>query len=187
MSITNSSSARRAGFKVNNASIKKAAAIAMAKMGTRTLRVALPCQAWHLANNASFEAKEIFTVISMSDAGVDDIYVSFRLPAEYDSGDLTVVILWSSVSVTGAAKFSVDFASKAASATTASENTQTVTTTVSATANKINESAVVFASSLITAGDLVGIHINRTPADAADTLGAEATISGIFVEFTGRG
>lgn len=188
MSISSSSSARRAGFKVNDKAIKDLAAIAMTKIGCRTLYVALPAQAWHLAGTTvQIETDGIFNVINFPEANVGGIYTSFRLPAEWDSGTVVVSIYWKTTAVTGNARFAGDLASKAVGGTTALEESQTVVTAVNATAGQINKSQMTFLAADFTAGDLVGLNVSRDPANIADTMGGDIKIVGVVVEFTGRG
>lgn len=188
MSITNSSSARRAGFKVNDKTVKDLAAISMAKIGTRTLHMALPPQAWHLVGtNVVVQSQGVFNVIQCPDANTADLYTSFRLPAEYDSGNLTLTIYWLSSAVAGNVKLTAQLAGKAVGGTTASEETIVTVTTVSATSLQLNKHQFNFNSADVTALDLVGIHITRDPADVLDTLGADIVIVSAFLDYVGRG
>lgn len=189
MSIANSSAARRAGFKINDRSVADSAAISMAKIGTRTLRVGLPATIFHgSGTSVDIDDDGIFPVFVLPDANTGVLYTSFRLPAEWvASNDVTVDIYWKTSDVTGNVKFSVALAAKIAGETNAASDTQTVTTTVNATASKVNKSSVSFAGSLLAAGDLIGISITRDPADAADTLGSDINFIGADFNFTGRG
>lgn len=188
MSITNSSSARRAGFKVNDKAIKEDAAIAMSKIGCRTLYIALPPSAFHLAGTSVAVATDgVFPVITLPDANAGNLYTSVRLPAQYDSGTMTLSIYWKCTPVAGNVKFTVDVAGKADNASAALEETLTVTTAAATTAGQINRSQVTMTASNFTAGDLIGIKITRDPTDAADTLGANISFISAVIEYTGRG
>lgn len=189
MTIANSSAARRAGFKVNDRAIADAAAIDMAKIGTRTLRVALPATIFYGSGTSVAIGEDgIFPVFTLPDANSGVLYTSLRLPAEWvASNNVTIDMYWKSSDTTGNVKFSVALAAKVAGETTAASDTQTVTTTVNETANKVNKSSVTFAGSVFAAGDVIGIAITRDPADAADTLGADIKFVGADLNFTGRG
>lgn len=188
MSITNSSSARRAGFKVNDEAIEDGAAISMAKFGVRTLYIPLPTTVFTLSGTSVAIAIDgVFNVITMPDANVGNIYTSRRLPAEWDSGAIVLTIFWKSTAITGNAKFSASISSKATGGTTALEVTQTVTTAANTTASKLTVSQVSFVAGTFTAGDLLGLLISRDPTDVADTLGADLSIVGAVLEYTGRG
>ena len=188
MSITNSSAARRAGFRLNDAAIADDAAIAMTKIGTRTLRIPLPAQAWvGSGSSVAIAADGVFNAFTLPNANTGELFTSVRLPAEWDSGDITLNIYWKSAGVSGDVKFSVELASVVVGETLALDDTQTGTTTVDATANKLNLSSVTFAAALLASGDLLGIHITRDPADGSDTLASDVSFVGAEVEFTGRG
>lgn len=188
MTIANSSSARRAGFKVNDAAILDVAAISMAKIGCRTLYVPLPLCMFHPAGGSIGTSLDgIANIISCDDAGASNLYASFRLPAQWDSGNITVTIYWKTVATTGNAKFTVDLASKAVGGTTALEETVTVTTAAQTTASKLNVSQAVFTAADFTAADLVGLKITRDGTAVGDTIAAQLQIAGVAFEFTGRG
>lgn len=188
MTISNSSSARRAGFKVNDATILDVAAISMAKIGCRTLYVPLPIAVFHAAG-AGYSATTygLFNVAACADAGATNLYTSFRLPAEWDSGGCTLTIYWKTTAITGNAIFVVDLASKAVGGTTALEETVSITVAAQTTAQKINIAQAVFASSDFAAGDLIGIKITRDGTAVGDTVAASVEIIGCAFEFTGRG
>lgn len=189
MSISSSSSARRAGFKVNDKTVKDLAAIDMAKIGCRTLYVALPPQAFHFAGTSvAITADNLGNTILLPDANSGDLYTSFRLPAEWVSGGNVVIdIYWKSAAITGNVKFTGELASKATGGTTALEETQTVIQAAQTTAGQINKAQLTFAAADFTAGDLVGLHLKRDGTDVSDTLGADVEFVGAAAEFTGRG
>lgn len=189
MTITNHSSARRAGFRATNRGIEDSAGIAMTKMGTRTLYIGLNADSFALSGTSvARSADGLFSAILLPDANTGTMRTSFRLPAEWVSGtDLTVSIYWKTSATSNAAKFTVDLGAKANSETTASSNTQTVTTTTNSTASKLNKSQVTFSNSLLAAGDWLGLQISRDPADASDTLATDLYIAAIVVELTGQG
>lgn len=189
MSITNSSAARRAGFKLNNKSVHPDAAIDMSKIGCRTLRLGLPAPAWvGIGTSVALAEDGVFPVFLLPDANSGNLYGSFKLPAEWVSGtDLVVNIYWKTSDISGDVEFSVALASITTGEATTATDTQVVATTVNATANKLNKSSVTFAAALFAAGDIVGINILRNPADAQDTLGSDINFVYAEVEFTGRG
>lgn len=189
MTIANNSSARRAGFRATNRGIEEFATITMTKFGTRTLYFPLSPNSFHLNGSGVINSADgIFSVITLPDANIGNMYTSFRLPAEWESGtDIIVSIYWKTSATSGAAKFTVQIGAKADGESTASSNTQNITTSASSTANKLNKSQVTFANSLFSASDWIGLFISRDPADAADTLAADLKIAGIVVEFIGRG
>ena len=189
MTIANSSAARRAGFRLNNKSVADAAAIDMAKIGTRTLRVPLPAQAFvGSGTSVAISADGIFNVFLLPNANTGSLYTAHRLPAEWVStSNVTLNIYWKSTGITGDCKFSVELASVIVGETLALDDTQTVTTTVETTADKVSKSSVTFAAALFAAADVLGIRITRDPADAADTLASDVEVVGAELEFTGRG
>lgn len=189
MSITNSSAARRAGFKINNKSVSDEAAISMAKIGTRTLRFPLPSCIWVMSGTSVAIGEDgIFPVITLPNANSGNLYTSFRLLAEWVSGnDISINIYWKSSGVSGNVKFTVALASKTVGETTASSNTQTVTTAAQTTAGKVQKSTVTFSNSLFAAGDIIGINILRDPTDVDDTLTSDISFIGAEAEYTGRG
>lgn len=188
MSITNSSSARRAGFKINNKSIKELAAITMDKIGCRTLYIALPPQAFTLAGTSvAVTTDGVFNVITLPDANAGNLYTSNRLPAQWAGGTITLSIYWKTTAITGNVKFVCDIAGKAVGGTTALEETQNVITAVASTANQLNKSQVTFLAADFTALDLIGLKITRDGTDGSDTAGADVSFVGAALEYTGRG
>lgn len=192
MTIANSSSARRAGFKINDETIGELAALSMAKIGCRTLYVPLPADCWHMAGASVAVAEDgIFPIITLPDANTGNLYTSFELPAEavLTTGTYVLSIYWKSTAVSGAAKYTVELASRQDNGNpSTAEETLTVTTTVATTASQINKSQITFlGADFSSANNLVGIHVSRDPADAADTLGANVSFVCAVLEFTGRG
>lgn len=189
MSITNSSSARRAGFKVNNAAIKDAAAIAMSKMGVRTLYVPLTPQCFYLSGTSvAILADGIFPVILFPDANAATIATSIRLPAEWDSGTITISIYWKTTAIAGNVYLNAQIKSTAAAGTTTpAEENLLVATAAATTASQLNKSQITFLAADFTAGDLMGIVIARDPANVLDTLSADIYFVAAVLEFTGRG
>lgn len=188
MSISNSSSARITGFKINDAAIKDAAAIDMAKIGSRTLYIPLPANAFAFSGTSvAMEADGIFNVINFPNANTANIYTSVRCPKQYVSGPMVVSILWKSAGVSGNVKFSAAISCNSTDGPTAAEETLTVTTAVSATAGQVNKSQITTSVTTFLDGQLIGLNISRDPADAADTLASDVKVIGVYLEYTGRG
>lgn len=188
MTAANQSSALKTGFKVGNKAIAKDAAIAMTKFGTRTLEIPLGPSLFALSGAGVALAEDgIFDGVTLPDANTGNMYVSFELPAEWDSTptNLTFEIYWKSTATSGDAKFTVEVGAQTTGEDLAVTETLTVTTTVETTANKINKSSVTIAGSNLAAGDLISIHIQRDPTDVADDLGANVIVVGTILKFTG--
>ena len=189
MTVTNSSSARKAGFRLGNRGIKKAAGIAMSKVGTRTLTIGLPPQHWHpVGAGVVVSADGMFSVMTFPDAVTSNMYETTRLPVEWiTTADVVVTIYWKTAVAVGDAKLSLSIGAKADGESTASSTTGSVTTTTNTTANKLNKSQITIAAATFAAGDWIGLNISRDPTDAADTLTADLDIVNVVLEFTGRG
>jgi len=187
MSITNFSAARRAGFKITNRGIKKTAVIDMTKVATRTLFMAFNPASGHIAGGAAEATDGIFAAVTLVDASTSNIYITSKLPEEFIVADVILTWYWKSATASGDAKFTARLCAKADSEDIAETDNQTVTTTVNATANKLNKSQVTFDSSKFALDDWIGVMISRDPADVADTLGADLNVVGFVIEFTGRG
>ena len=177
--------ARKSGYTIGNADVDSAAAIAVTKIGTRTLYLSFPPQS--MQNTGTVSNSGVFPTVCFDDATQRYSRLAFALPAEYSSGAISVDIYWITAATTGDAKFTVDIKSTTTGGTTASENQQTIATTTDATANEINKSTVSFAASLLASGDIVGIQITRDGTDAADTIGADLYVLLVVVSYTGRG
>ena len=189
MTISNNSSARKAGFRATNAGIEAAAAITMTKIGTRTLKMAFNPTDFTLSGaSVAASADGIFSVVLFPNANTGTMIITSRLAAEWKSGtDLIASVYWKSSGISGNMKLSIQLGAKADAESTASSNTQTVTTAAATTANKLVKSQVTFSNSLLAAGDWLGLSISRDPTDAADTLASDIYIACVVMEFTGRG
>lgn len=189
MTITNSSSARRAGFKFNNKAFKKGADIAASKIGTRTLTSVIAPNDFVLSGaGVAMAVDGIFSSITLPDANAANLYATAKIPMEYAGGFVTLDIYWktTAVNVANNIKFTVAMASKAGGESTALNDTQSVTQAPAAVSNQLRKASIVFSGIVFTAGDFVGIHILRDPADAADTLATDAKLIQCVLKFTGR-
>jgi hypothetical protein len=111
---------------------------------------------------------------------------TFQVPADY-VGTPKAQVIWKANATSGAAVWDVDFVSRAVGESldpSASDESETVTTTTDATALDRNESEVTPTGSTFTAEDLVLLRLTRDGADAADTLAAEALLEGVAFEYS---
>lgn len=192
MALTNVAAARRLGFKLENEDIADpdtgATAIAMSKIGTRTLYLSFPSGTLNLDGASVANATDgVFVYALLPDANAGDLYFAFAIPVEWESGDMVVTVYWYTSAVTGNVKYTLDTASKTTGETTASADTQSVITAVPTVANQVTVSSLTPSNSIYAAGDIVGMKLRRDPTDAADTAGADVKVLCIVVSFTGRG
>lgn len=188
MALTTGSGARIAGNLIADEDVSEHANIEIKKIGTRTIIRSFTANEFMTsgAGNVSFEG--VFPSRLLLDTQTGSMYKSFMLPDEWvSSSNITFDIYWTAAPIAGAAKFSVLIQSCPTNTVIATEDTQTVTTTVNGTTGRINKSSVTFAASVFTAGDVVGVQISRDPADANDTLGATLEVLCVVMSFTGRG
>lgn len=187
MTISNNSSARRAGFRANNESVKDSTTITVSKFGTRTLYLGINPDSCYLNGTSVAKSGDgLFTAITLPNANTGYLATVTRLPAEWLSGtDIKVNVYWKTSGTSGNVKFTIDLGAKENGETSALSNTQTVTTAADSTANKLIKSQVTFSNSLLTALDWLGIKILRDPSDASDTNAADVLVCAIVIEFTG--
>ncbi len=186
--LRNNSAIGKTGFKFEDNDFADDAAIAITKLGTRTLKVPLPiADAYLTGTSAVFAVDGVHVAALFPNANSANAYFSFPLPANYDSGQFTIDIYWKSTGITGNAKLQALVALKADGDTTASEGTFTVTDAVPTTAEQIKKSTITVTGLVYTAGDLVGLNILRDPTDVADTLASDLKIIAVVVNYTGRG
>ncbi len=188
MSLRESSALGKTGFKFENIDFADDAAIATTKLGLRTLSIPLPIADADLdGTSAVFSVADLFIVAAFVDANTCSAYFSFFLPANYVSGQFTVDVYWRTSAVTGNVKLQASLALKAAGDTTAADGTFSTTDAAPTTANEVKKTTITASALTYTADDIVGLRVFRDPADAADTLGANISILGVVVNYSGRG
>ena len=180
---------RQAGDQIEDADVDDNADIEIAKLSTRTLIFSFPAPLFQKSGTSVINSfLGVYGAVVLPDANDGDIYVSFPLPDEWVAGgNITVRIWWLTAATAGNIKFFGKIMSTTIDGVPTNEEISTVVDTANGTTNLINDATISFAAADFTAGDIIGFNLNRTPADAADTLGADAKILAIDFEFTGRG
>lgn len=189
MALTSVSAYRLAGYQFTNDDFDNNAEIASSKLGTRTLYKTIPAAACTLNGSGCTRTNSgVFGGVTMPDANDSDISYSLRLPVEWDSGNITLRILWNTAATSGDIRLVTTYSAiKSGEATNATTQTVTSTDTADGTASDLNEITFTLTGTNFEAGDYIGIKITREPANASDTLGANAIIFALSFEYTGRG
>lgn len=191
MVLTARSAYRLAGHQFSDEDFDKNANIETSKLGTRTLRFTIPATAFHLSGSSVAKTKNgTFGGVTMPNANAGNMYVAIPIPAEYDSGNVILRILWNSAGTSGDLKLVSEVKPVSEGDTTASGVTDSATATTQGTTLLLNIlSITVAAADFRTSNNeqMVGIQIQRDPADGSDTLSSDVTIFAVSLEFTGRG
>lgn len=186
MPLTNISAYRIAGFKFTDQDFDPNADIEISKIATRTIIKTVPATAFS-GPGLTRSVNGIFGGFTIPDPGGGELFYSFKLPAEYVSGDITVRVLWSTAATSGNLYLLANYVS-----IIPGEDSNTTLTTVTntdaanGTASRLNEITLTLVGSNFASGDNIGINIYRTPAHGSDTLGADIIVHAISFEFTGR-
>lgn len=180
---------RQAGDLIEDADVDENANIAISKLATRTLYYSTPAQSTIKTGAGVVDAfNGAYGGIVMPDANASSLFISLPLPDEWVSGTPITARVWWITSVTaGNALFAGNLKSATEDGATAVEEVQTVVGAAAGTANLLRGSTMTFLAADFTAGDIIGLKVDRTPADASDTLAADLTVLAIDIEITGRG
>lgn len=111
-----------------------------------------------------------------------DIELAF--PSEYDGGNISVTFWWTAASGTGAVVWQLKVSSGGDNTTIDAPLTTVVTATDTLlTANNRHLVSATWSSSLPGAGHMVQLRVSRDAANASDTLGVDARLLGVSLDF----
>lgn len=178
---------KQAGNLISDEDVDDNADIESSKIATRTLQIFLPARAGRATGTTGATNNGVFGGVIMPNSASSSIHWAMRIPAEYDSGDVTFKIcLVRAGAGAGNIKFTLNIKSASVGDSLASGASGTATSAAPPTA-AIKEMSVVMTAANFTAGEIVFVKLFRDPADAADTLAEDLIALGVSVEFTGRG
>ena len=189
MPLTNISAYRLAGHQIEDEDIDPDARLETSKFATRTLRKTIPAVACLKAGAGVVElvSGSVLAGVTLPDANAGNLYMSFPKPAEYDSGDVVLKILWNSAATAGDLKLTSDIKTATTGSTTASGATDSGTDTADGTTTDLSELSITIAAADFNANEFIGLNISRDPTDVADDIAADVIVFAIAMEFTGRG
>lgn len=180
---------RQAGDLIEDADVDDNANIAIAKLSTRTLRLSIPAPCFQrLGTGVITGFLGVYGGVVFPDANQGDMLITFPIPDEWVSGGIiTARVWWKTTATAGNIKLIGNLKSTTQDGTTANEETVNATDAANGTTNLINDTTMAFAAADFAVGDIVAFNLERIPADAADTIAADALIFAVDFEFTGRG
>ena len=179
---------RQAGDQIEDDDVHPNANIQISKLGTRTLYLSIPATLFQRSGSGvALVTSGVFGGVTLPNANTGNLYASVPLPDEYDSGTITLRVFWKTAATAGNLKLNANLASVAKDGALTVEEAETATVAANGTTNLLNEATFTFTASDFEAGDIVGVNLNRDPADVADTLASDVMIIEATLEFTGRG
>jgi hypothetical protein len=128
------------------------------------------------------------------DPGATQEYAVFsaHMPAHYDGGGVTLILIWTSEATTGNVKWDAAFKRYADSTNLLSKTyatEQTATTTTDGTARDINTTTITFTNGTqmdsITVEELFHLLVTRDSADSSDTMNSnDAELISVYLKET---
>lgn len=120
-------------------------------------------------------------------SAVETAYWTFRVPTNYDGGNVTLTLGWRTTATSGSAVFGVSLRSVAVGAAwDAAFSEQTGSSAAQGTASRYNEVSFVFTpgQSGFVAGQVAQFQLRRIGNDSGDTLTVDAEVLDVKVDYT---
>ena len=180
---------RQNGDQLIDSDISPDADIERSKLATRTLKLVIPAIMGHSDDSGTGPTNDTpYAGILFPDANQAGYAFQIPIPDNWEEDqDITLDVWWNTTATSGNVRFTVDYNSAKEDDAITSVTTLTNTDAADATTKDLNKISFTIAKADLKKGDLLGLLLDRAPANGADTLSADVKVFALTLSLTARG